>query len=176
MRDAIVRVIVAVLALSALAAGAARSPDGRLVVTLPEGWRTAHLAGDAGQIQARCEAKDAYAEINSVAKADRDEDLRRYAQRCRDASDRTSKLAGRQADALHGIRLGHRIAYTYRVTGTLDGLRRVFIKTYVETDQRLVEVLCWTTPSHEDDAKPDFDHLAESVADRTPAGDLPGPP
>jgi len=134
------------------------------------------LSGDAGQIQARCDAKEAFREVNSIARVDRDEDLRRYAQRCLDASDRTSRLSDRQTGELRGVRLGNRIAYTCRVTGTLDGLRRVFIKTYVETDRRLVEVLCWTTPSHEDQAKADFDHLAESVADRVPPADLPGPP
>ena len=176
MRASTRRFALSLTALAAVAADTARSRDGRLIVPLPDGWRVAHLSGDGGQVQARCPAKDAYAEVNSIPRADRTEDLRRYAQRCRDASDRTSRLADRQVDDLHAVQLGDRTAYTYRVTGTLDGLRRVFIKTYVETDRRLVEVLCWTTPSHEDDAQADFDHIAEHVLDAVPASDLPPPP
>jgi hypothetical protein len=168
-----------VLLLAGLSLGAdvARTPDGRLAVTLPAGWRVAHLPNAAGLVQARSIEKDAFMEVNAVAKVDRtDHGLLRYAERCRAAADHTSRLTDRQTDDLRPVTLGGRPGYVCSVVGALNGQRRVFVKSYVETDRQYVEVTCWTTPSHADAADGDFHFLADHVVDAVPAADLPPPP
>lgn len=170
-------IVLLVVGLCVGAGEAARTPDGRLTIALPAGWHVARLANAVGQVQARCAAKEAYMEVNGVAKADRAErDLLAWAGRCRAMAERTSRLTDRQSDELRPVTLGGRPGYVYAVTGTLDGQRRVFVKSYVETDRQYVEVMCWTTPTREPDVDADIQYMADHVRDTVPASDLLPPP
>ncbi len=177
MKQRLIRVMaIGLLAVGSIAADVARTHDGRLAVDLPAGWQVVRSA-KADPVQARSTAKDAYVEIYAVAKADHPGmTLRQWMDACRATSERTSRLTDRSSDDPRPVTISARPGFVCSVVGTLNGQRRVYVKSYVETDQQFAEVMCWTTPTHADAADGDFHFLADHVRDAVPVGDLPGPP
>lgn len=144
----------------------ARSKDGLVAMTLPADWQLTTLPGNEGQIQAKCSDKHAYVEVTVASKSDlTDPDLKSWAEGCRARSERTSKLLNRKDEPLQPVTVNGQAGYQYRVWGDLNQLRFVYVKTYVQTDRQLVEVMGWTTRSHEAEAKDDLDFMAGHVTD-----------
>ena len=156
------------LAAAARPGGPVQSANGLLVVDLPPGWAAAPITGATGQVQAKDVAKAAYAEVGMAAKADLvDPDLKAWAERSRAVSGNRTKLRNRVPEPLQSVTLGGQTAYRFRLTGetTPSGFKVVYYHTYVQTGRQLVDVICWTTPTHEAESVADFDHLAGHVTD-----------
>ncbi len=146
----------------------ATTRDGRVQVTLPPGWAEATLPNATGLLQAKSVIKDAYVDVFVTAKADVTEGLQAFADRNRAAMARASKVQGRQATPMEQVAVAGGTGYRYTVTGTFNGIRLVYVNTYVETARQIVHVECWTLPSHEDEARPDFEFIAAHLVDAPP--------
>ena len=60
------------------------------------------------------------------------------------------------------LKIGNYPAVQYEVRGMVGNLNVIYVKTFIETPTRWNQVLCWTTPSHLDEVRPDFQSIYES--------------
>jgi predicted small secreted protein len=151
--------------------GDAKSADGRIQLHLPSGWREAEIQGSIGKIQAKSGAdKDAFVSVISEPKADLHHDsIQDYAHSILAIEAGKGKLANRTVSEPKNLKIGECPAVQYEVRGTVGHTNIVYVKTFVETATRWNQVLCWTTPSHLDDVRADFQAIDESFKE-LPAG------
>jgi hypothetical protein len=146
-----------------------RSQDGTLEVMLPAGWAPAVLNGP-GKIQAASSRKNAYALVVSEAKVDfaKLDTLDAYASFVLDLEQKKTKMPDRTISAPEKIKVNGKDALRYEVHGTLNNVRFVFVKTFIESGTHWNQVSCWTTPSHLDESRPDFEAIVSSFRDLSP--------
>jgi len=68
------------------------------------------------------------------------------------------------------MQIGDYPAVRYEVSGTLGNLSVLYVKTFIETPTRWNQVLCWTTPSHLEDVRGDFQSIWNSFKELPTAG------
>ena len=142
----------------------AKSKDGRVQIHLPDGWNEAELPGSIGKIQAKAGPdKNAYVSVISEPKEDvHHHSIQEYAQSILKIEAGKSKLADRTVSDPKDMKVGDYSAVQYEVRGTMGNVSLVYVKTFVETPTRWNQVLCWTTPSHLNDVRGDFQSIWES--------------
>jgi hypothetical protein len=149
----------------------ATSKDGRVQIHLPSGWHEAELPGSIGKIQAKAAAdRDAYVSVISEPKEDLHHDsIQDYARSILKIEASKGKLSNRSTTGPKDLKVGDYPAVQYEVRGTAGNINVVYVKTFVETPTRWNQILCWTTPSHLDDVRGDFQAIYESFKE-LPAG------
>jgi hypothetical protein len=148
---------------SIVAADPIKSDDGKIQVDAPKGWEKAKLEG-VGKIQLKAMAKNASSTIISEAKIGLTfKTLADYIDFILKAEAKSSKLTDRKLTGPTKITVNGKPALVYELRGQLGAVNLVFVKTFVETPNRWNQVMQWTTPSHLDEAKPDFEAIAKSL-------------
>jgi hypothetical protein len=143
-----------------------KSEDGTVQIVLPKGWISAKLDGP-GKIQARCFGKNAFALVVSEAKADfaKVDSIDGYAKLVLDIEAKKTVMPDREVGPPRKLQVNGKDALQYEVRGSLNNIRLIFVKTYIESGSHWNQVSQWTTPSHIDEARPDFDAIVKSFRD-----------
>lgn len=144
--------------------GDVKSKDGRVQIHLPGGWHEAELPNSIGKIQAKSGTdKNAYCSVITEAKEDvHQKSIQDYARFILKLEGGKTKLADRNVSDPKDLKVGDYPSVQYEVRGTLGNLSVVYVKTFIETPTRWNQVLCWTTPSHLEDVRGDFQSIWES--------------
>ena len=140
---------------------------GNVQIEMPDGW---HTSDDATTADIRIETTGAVFEVYSEAKIDFDnvDSLQAYAEVTLRQLAKASKLGNRQVSGPRSYKLGDRDALEYKITGSIDSRKWVFVYTFLESS-RWNHVVGGTSPSLFDKMRPVFDAIARSFRDTAQA-------
>ena len=57
-------------------------------------------------------------------------------------------------------------AIQFEITGIVNQLKVHYVHTFIESDTRYNQLMCWTTPSNVESARPEFEALLQSFTER----------
>ena len=163
--------ILCLLAVAATRGARRESKDGRVAITLPEGWEdAAELPNKVAQIKAKNIAISAFAVVLSEPRDDFvDMTLERYAQIVLDEG--KERLRDRHVSEPKKLTVNGYPALQYDITASTDTVKLVFVRTIIESPTRYNEVVTWTTPSHVAKAKPQMEAILKSFREVPGADD-----
>jgi hypothetical protein len=143
------------------------SPNHRVQITLPKGWKTAVLPGASEEfLQAKCPAKNACVMVIGEAKQDfKHQSLLQYARSILAQQKAKSKLIDRTYLEPKELKISGANAIQVQVRGSLKNVNLVYLDTFIETATGWNQVLCWTLPSCWDECQDDFRAILESLTE-----------
>src|SRR5882724_8025379 len=143
------------LAVQAFVAAVARGdgvlPDksGHAQVTLPAGWAKSEGQKGSGALLANNEAVHGHAQVVSESKEDiAHANIAEYAEHVLKIEEGKTKLTDRQVSEPRKLEVNGMPAVQYEMRGTVQNVKLVYLKTFIETPNRWNQVMCWTLPSH----------------------------
>jgi hypothetical protein len=86
-------------------------------------------------------------------------DLMAWAKLVKEASAKGSTLANRKDTELRKRKVGARATVEYEVTGESKGVKLRFRNIMIQSGDHYCKLVCWTTPSHWEQAQAKFDEL-----------------
>jgi hypothetical protein len=144
--------------------------SGHAKVSLPDGWEKSGVAQTPGTTIGTNAQIEGYVELISESKEDiADANIAEYAEHVLKLEESQGKLTDRQVSEARKLEVNGMPAVQYEVRGTLNKLKFVYLKTFVETPHRWNQVMCWTFPSHWNDCQADFKSIYESLREIEPA-------
>jgi len=145
---------------SSLADTSARSKDGKVEVSLPEGWTQTSLPDSHANIDLHHPDSRGVATVRTELKSDLpDQDLKHYAA----GKIKHLTLTNRKMGAPQEVTINRMPAVRYEATGEVKDYKGKYWFTFFETDTQFIEVTTWSVPSKFDDNKKDFDYLCGHV-------------
>lgn len=139
--------------------------EGTFEITVPGHWSEQDLQTPDASLQAGNLFREEYLVVIHEPKADFDPDftIDDYAEVIGDiVSEGTENIDRGQVSTLEIQGLPAR---RYRLEGSVDGIRIVYLMTFVETADRFYQLMMWTLPSKEEAA---FAHFEEAAANFRP--------
>jgi hypothetical protein len=140
--------------------GAARAPA-PVRVELPEGWKSKTPTVKGISQYAEYPGLVAYFQLVLEPRSDFADsvDLMAWAKLVKENSAKTSKLANRKDTELRERKVGDRATVEYEVTGEIRGVKLRYRNIMVQSGDHYCKLVCWTTPSHWEEAQAKFDEL-----------------
>jgi hypothetical protein len=107
----------------------------------------------------------AYFELVVEPRSDfaKSDDLMAYARLAKEAKAKRSKLVNRQETELRERNVAGRATVEYEVTGEYEGLKLHYRMINLSFGDYFCQLVCWTTPSHWQEAQGKFDELVSRL-------------
>jgi hypothetical protein len=139
----------------------ATKPADSLHLTLPQGWITKQSKLPNVIQFAEYPPLVAYFELVASPKADFSDDmtLMKWAALSRSTAAKTSKLENRSETELKTGSVAGRSTVEYEITGEIKGVKLRYRMIMLECNGCYCRLICWTTPSHWDEAQPKFEEV-----------------
>jgi hypothetical protein len=140
-------------------------PADALHLVLPEGWVSKQSKIPSVLQFAEYPPLTAFIELLADSKADLSDatDLMKWATLMKSSAAKTSKLENRSETELKSGSVAHQPTIEYEVTGEIKGVKLRYRMISFERNGCFCKLICWTSPSHWDDAQPKFEEIVQSV-------------
>ena len=146
------------------------SPDGRISITAPAGWKKGTFKSNLGKIRVSNRAQQGYGEVIIESKSDLKDGLTvsGYAEIVlkKVAVKMTSTTGSTENPNVSeptSLTINGYPAMRYEIRATVQNTKLIYARTFVETPDFFVQVMLWTIPSHLAENQADFDSIADSL-------------
>jgi hypothetical protein len=149
-----------------------QSPNGHVRITLPAGWEQADLNPGNNKVSGKCTRNNGYVLVIAEARADfaNMKAVDDYATASLNLEEKHAKLSGRALSGPKELKIHGFPALQYEVTGTMNNVNLAYVKTFVALPTQFTQVMCWTTPSHLEECRGDFDAITQSIEEPATVG------
>lgn len=140
-----------------------KSDNEALRITKPRGWVVDNDLNDEADIQISNESKEGYFIVISEVKTDFEQYMNYEKHSAltrgfvRDALFDYQEISGPTA-----VEINHMKGVQYEITGSIDGLKIVYLHTTLEGTRYFHQLIAWSLPSTYTENKPVFDKITQS--------------
>ena len=142
-----------------------KSTDGVSQITVPKGWKEMKGLNDEASLQAAYAAKELYVIVMTEAKEDFDKmTASKYSELTRKPI--VEALSSAKEEKVGNVKIAGQSAVQYKIQGTIDNIKVVYLHTTVEGSKHFHYILAWTLRSKYEKNKDVLQQVIKSFKER----------